>query len=167
MSEPDLALALPYPVSANRYWRTYVVMGHAQTVVSPEAKAYRREVAWRLKVAKVRKPIEGRIELGVVLHPRMPLDAVQRMRKHGDQWDDGITCIDLDNSLKVLCDALKGHAFVDDRFIWRILAERGEPVTQPYVEVYIKRIPYIQPQQPLFATDELEQSKILNDPLAL
>ncbi|TCK37993.1 crossover junction endodeoxyribonuclease RusA [Paraburkholderia sp. BL8N3] len=166
MSTETIALALPYPVSANRYWRTYVVMGHAQTVVSAEANAYRREVAWRLKIAKVRNPIEGRVELSIVLHPKLPQDARLRMRKLGDAWDDDLTCIDLDNSLKILCDALKGRAFVDDRFIWRIHAERGEPTAQAYVEVFIKPIPYVQPQQPLFEHD-ITTTTTHDDPLAL
>ena len=40
--EKGVTLVLPYPVSANRYWRTYQPKGHRVpvTVVSREAKKY-------------------------------------------------------------------------------------------------------------------------------
>ncbi|AUT62901.1 RusA family crossover junction endodeoxyribonuclease [Paraburkholderia terrae] len=160
--QQPVTLMLPYPVSANRYWRSYVVQGHVQTVVSSEAKAYRREVAWLLKIAKIREPIFGRIALTVTLHPKMPQDARQRMRKYGDQWEDGVSCIDLDNSLKILLDALKGRVFIDDRFVWRIHAERGEPTAEAHVEVTIARVPYVQPQQSLF--DSMPLQPLIEDP---
>ena len=162
--QQPITLTLPYPVSSNRYWRTYIVAGHAQTVVSAEAKAYRREVAWRLKLAKVRDPIYGRVSLAVVLHPKMPQDAVQRMRKFGDRWEDDVSCIDLDNSLKILLDALKGRVFFDDRFVWKIDASRGEPKAEACVVVTIARIPYHEPQQALFEEAALVQPRAVTDP---
>jgi crossover junction endodeoxyribonuclease RusA len=145
-----LTLTFPYPVSANRYWRSYVVNGHVQTVVSAEAKAYKREIAWLLKVAKIREPIYGRIALTVRLYPKLPQDSRLRMRKLGDEWEDGVQCCDLDNCLKILLDSLKGRVFIDDLFVWRLYAERGEPRAEACVEVTIEHIPYIKPQQSLF-----------------
>ncbi|BAO89048.1 RusA family crossover junction endodeoxyribonuclease [Caballeronia cordobensis] len=157
-----LTLTFPYPVSANRYWRSYVVNGHVQTVVSAEARAYRREVAWLLKLAKVREPIFGRVALTVKLFPKMPQDARQRMRKLGDEWEDGVSCIDLDNSLKILLDAMKGRVFIDDCFVWRLHAERCEPKPEACVEVTIERIPYVKPQQSLF--DSMPLQPLVEDP---
>ena len=41
-----IELTLPYPISANRYWRTYLPRGCAApvTTVSPEARAYQDRV---------------------------------------------------------------------------------------------------------------------------
>lgn len=165
MDAAPITLKLPYPVSSNRYWKTYVVAGHAQTVVSAEAKAYKREIAWLLKVAKIRDPIFGRVSLKVTLHPKMPQDAVQRMRKYGDKWEDSVSCIDLDNSLKVLLDAFNGRVFLDDSLVWKIEAERGEPKAEAHVVVTIARMPYHEPQQALF--DEMPaQPQTVEDPFA-
>lgn len=162
MLDQPLTLTLPYPVSANRYWRSFVVNGHVQTVVSAEAKAYRREVAWLLKLAKIREPIYGRVALTVKLYPKLPLDAITRMRKLGDEWENEVRCIDLDNALKILLDAMKGRVFIDDAFVWRLHAERGEPKLEACVEVTIERIPYIKPQQSLF--DSMPLQPLIEDP---
>ncbi|WP_250477619.1 RusA family crossover junction endodeoxyribonuclease [Caballeronia sp. INML1] len=160
--DKPLTLTFPYPVSANRYWRSYIVNGHVQTVVSAEAKAYRREVAWLLKLAKIREPIYGRVALTVKLFPKLPLDARSRVRKQGDEWEDDVRCCDLDNALKILLDSMKGHVFIDDRFVWRLHAERGEPKPEASVEVTIERIPYIKPQQSLF--DSMPLQPLIEDP---
>lgn len=162
--QQPVTLTLPYPVSANRYWRTYVVAGHAQTVVSAEAKAYRREVAWLLKLAKIREPVFGRVALTVVLHPKMPQDARLRMRKFEDRWEDDLSCIDLDNCLKILIDAMKGRVFGDDRLVWKIDAQRGEPKPEAHVVVTIARVPYIEPQQVLFKSMPQQVSGMMGDP---
>lgn len=154
MTEPAFTLTLPYPVSANVYWRSFIVgKGNARRVavtVSPEAVAYRREVVLRLKLAGIRKPLAGRVALSVTLHPQSPLDAVRRMRKLGDAWEDGVRSIDLDNALKVLIDAMKGRAYADDKFVWRIEAERGEPMPEACVKVAIASVPYVSTQGGLF-----------------
>lgn len=102
-------VSLPYPVSANRYWRSYAVKGRAMVVVSDEAKSYRSQCGWIAKAAGMRTPLEGEIELTIAL---VPANRV---------------CMDLDNALKVVIDALKGIAFVDDAQVRRILAERLPP----------------------------------------
>ncbi|WP_231927866.1 RusA family crossover junction endodeoxyribonuclease [Caballeronia cordobensis] len=159
-----LTLTLPYPPSANRYWNSFVIQGHVQVVVSAEAKAYRREVHWLLKLAKIREPIFGRVALTVKLYPKMPQDARQRMRKYGDEWEDSVRCCDLDNCLKILLDSLKGRVFIDDLFVWRLHAERGEPRAEACVEVTIERIPYVKPQQSLF--DSMPVQPLIEDPFA-
>lgn len=101
-----IRLELPYPVSANRYWRTIVMKGRALTLVSREAKAFKQECALLAKVGGVRQPLSGDVELRVLLAPK-----------------NGI-CMDLDNALKVTIDALKGIAYVDDAQVRKITAER-------------------------------------------
>lgn len=124
-----ILLTLPYPVSANVYWRSFVPPGgkRAITHVSNEAKAYRRQVEQACMLAGIREPLKGRIAMAVRLFPARPQDWARRARKLGACWDDDVRCIDLDNANKVLLDALKGIAFEDDRWVRRLQAERMEP----------------------------------------
>lgn len=129
VSADPIRLVLPSPLSANRYWRSFVPRGgtRALVVVSDEAKAYRRDVLKLALASGCRKPITGRVALTVRLYPSRPLDWSKRSAKDPDGWDDTVRCIDLDNCLKVLLDALKNVAFDDDAWVRRIDAERMEP----------------------------------------
>ncbi len=122
-----ITLTLPYPLSANRYWRPVPIGKHITIVPTKEAKAYKTAVGWAARAAGVRAPIEGRVAFHVKLYPSRPLDWQKRQRQHGAAWDDTVRCIDLDNANKVLLDALKGVAIVDDAWVRRIVAERMEP----------------------------------------
>jgi crossover junction endodeoxyribonuclease RusA len=124
-----ITLTLPYPVSANRYWRTYMPKGFKApvTTLSAEAKAYKSEVGWLARAAGIRSPLLGRVAVAYTLYPNRPQDWQKRMRRDGASWDDTVQCIDLDNAQKVLMDALKGIVFEDDRWVRRITAERAEP----------------------------------------
>lgn len=136
-----ITLTLPYPISANVYWRTALVCGRAQTFVSKEAKKYKTEIGWLVKAAGLRAPITGRVSIAIQLFPHRPLDFKTRMRKHGDAWDDTVLCIDLDNANKVLLDALKGVAIDDDKWVRSITSERMEPDGEARVVVTIR--PYV------------------------
>ncbi|MBR0568378.1 RusA family crossover junction endodeoxyribonuclease [Azoarcus sp. L1K30] len=139
----SISLVLPYPISANRYWRTYMPKGFKApvTVVSTEAKAYKQEVAWLAKAAGVRKPFEGRVDVEIMLFPKRPKDWEKRARRDPMGWDDTVQCIDLDNANKVIFDALKGVAFENDDWVHRITSERMEPDGNGRVEVKIR--PYV------------------------
>lgn len=146
-----LTVTLPYPISANRYWRTRVVKpkcGPAivSTYVSAEAKAYKATVVRLLREAGVREPITGRVAIAYKLYPHRPQDYRARVRKFGDAWQDTVQCIDLDNAQKVLFDALKGIAFEDDAWVRRITAERPEPDGEARLVVTITPIATPQPQ---------------------
>lgn len=123
-----IVLTLPYPVSANRYWRSFVPRGHQRAIVtlSDEAKAYKEHVnllAWQ---QGVRAPMLGRVRVHIALYPHRPLDWAKRARKDPD-WADGVQCLDLDNCRKVLFDSLKDVAFEDDKWVHADSAERMEP----------------------------------------
>jgi crossover junction endodeoxyribonuclease RusA len=104
-------LTLPYPVSVNRYWLTAVnkKTGRAMMFPSKDAKVYKAQIGWIARAAGVRKPIAGAVEFRFRLVP------------------DSRVCMDLDNGLKVVIDALKNIVFGDDSQVYRIVAERGEP----------------------------------------
>lgn len=143
-----ISLTIPYPVSANRYWRSFVPRGHKRAIVvlSDEAKAFKSEVGWIAKAAGIRAPFDGRVAMTIKLYPGLPQDAAKRMRKLGDGWDDRVRSIDLDNALKVLIDSLKGIAYDDDKQVWRIAAERMEPDGQARAVVTVEPIVVMQRQ---------------------
>ena len=122
-----ITLTLPYPLSANKYWRPVHIGNHITIVPTKDAKEYKTEVQWRARAAGVRTPIVGRVVIDVKLYPHRPLDYKKRMRDFGASWDDSVMCIDLDNANKVLLDALKGVAIEDDKWVRKITAERMEP----------------------------------------
>jgi len=117
------SLILPYPPSANRYWRIF--RGHH--VPSAAAKAY-REAVWAIAAqAGLRSQFMGGVVLELVLRPLAPKDAERRERLIGPDWHWGVRCIDADNALKICLDALQGVAYANDNQIRKITIERGEP----------------------------------------
>ena len=136
-SSPVYKVVLPYPVSANIYWRTRVVVpskglsfplsyqdfrdvvkrAFVSTYVSEEAKEFKQKVASIMLASGVptlRGPVVTKID-------------VYRPRRVGN----------LDNRLKVLFDALNEFAYADDEQIVKIIAERFEDASNPRVEVFI------------------------------
>jgi crossover junction endodeoxyribonuclease RusA len=138
-----LRLTLPYPISANRYWRAVTIKGHAVMVPTKEAKQYKADVGWIAKGAGVRSPLQGRVSLHVKLFPQRPQDWAKRSQRNPDTWDDDVRCIDLGNAEKVLSDALNGVAWVDDKQLHRITLERCEPDGEGRVELTIE--PFARP----------------------
>lgn len=108
-------VTLPYPPSANRYWRK---TNRGLVYVSAEAKQYKHAVFLRCRTHGV-SPVAG----NVVLH----LDVFRPARRG-----------DLDNCLKVCIDSLKGLAFGDDSLVVGIHARRFEDKHQPRIEVRIE-----------------------------
>lgn len=103
-------LVLPEPPSANRYWRTVLVRGRATTLLSKEARAYRRAVAELWPTLTFAKDLGGRpvtddVQVSLVWY---------RARRSGD----------LDNRIKQVLDALKGLVYADDKQITGITAYR-------------------------------------------
>lgn len=112
-------LVLPYPPSGNRYWRHV----GSRVLVSAEARAYKARVGW-ICMGKKLRPLQGPVVVTV---------AVYRPAKRGD----------LDNTLKVLLDSLRGYLFVDDAQVVEIHASRSEDRENPRAEL---RVASAQPQ---------------------
>lgn len=106
-------LTLPYPPSANRYWRSF----RGRVVKSAAAKAYQAGV----RLTHRADPVTGPVAVSL---------AVYRPARRGD----------LDNSIKVLLDALKGVAFVDDAQVVAIYATRFDDKARPRVEVVVDEV---------------------------
>lgn len=109
-----IRLTLPFPVSANRYWRSY----RGRMVRSAEANAYKQEVGWLCQAAGV-QPLTGDVCVTFDFY---------RAAKRGDT----------DNFLKITIDALIGYAYADDRQIVEIHATRHDDKANPRVEVTIE-----------------------------
>ena len=107
-----MIVALPYPPSTNRMWRVF----RGRTVLSEEGRTYKAKAGWLAKAAGA-KPVAHDVVVVVTLHPRVNKDGSASK-----------VVLDLDNSLKVACDALQGVAYVNDKQIKRITAAYGNPV---------------------------------------
>lgn len=111
-----MILALPYPPSINHYWR--VVKG--RPIKSREGRAYTTKAAWLAKAAmRGAGPMEGPVRVEV---------SVYRPRKSGD----------LDNTLKVLLDSMRGVVFVDDSQVVEIHARRNDDASNPRAIVTVE-----------------------------
>lgn len=135
-----ITVTLPYPISANRYWRPVRLGPRISIVPTKEAKQYKADVIYACRDAGI-KPITGRVSVHIDLYPQRPLDWQKRMRKEGAAWDDTVRCLDIDNARKVVYDALKGVAFDDDAWIWTDSAKRCEPDGEARIVVTITAIP--------------------------
>jgi crossover junction endodeoxyribonuclease RusA len=109
-----LEFTLPYPPTANTYWRNV----NGRMVTSAAARAYKEEVGWTIKT-KVKDPLPGDVYVKVKIF---------RPRKIGD----------LDNSLKILLDSLKGLIYLDDDQIVEIRASRFDDKTNPRAEITVE-----------------------------
>jgi crossover junction endodeoxyribonuclease RusA len=103
---------LPYPPSANRYLR-HTARGTYRTA---EADRYCAEVQ-QIAAASVAGKHNGRVSLLAKLHPKATKTGVASK-----------TRMDLDNCIKVACDALQGVLYDNDRQIERISIEIGGQV---------------------------------------
>lgn len=112
----DGALLLPYPVSANRYWKQGLHGRRRVTIPTDEATAYKAVVAERAAAAGC-VPWEVEVELWVTLHPKMTVDG-----------EASKTRMDLDNALKVSLDACQGALYINDRQVVALHAAVGEPM---------------------------------------
>lgn len=134
-------LILPYPISANRYWRTAARGGRAITYISKEAEAYREAVALaHAQAYGARRPVTGPVTMTLSLHGPRPLDWAKRAKAEGPLWWLGARCIDLGNAEKVLADALQGIAYDDDAQIVEQHKFRRAPDEQgARVEIWIEK----------------------------
>lgn len=97
-----MKITLPYPISANRYWR----WSKRGVFVSAEAKAYKEEARWRAWQQGA-KCTDKKISMRITLVPRTKRS------------------IDLDNALKIALDALQGVCYWNDSQVERIHIERA------------------------------------------
>ena len=110
-------LTLPFPPSANRYWRSKIVNSRVSVYKTTEARAYQELAYWTAKQQGA-KPLKGPVILrGTIFFPN----------KRGD----------LSNRIKVVEDALQGAAYVNDSQVVRIDLSKAIDKSDPRVELEI------------------------------
>ena len=143
-----ITLKLPYPLSANLYWRPVPIKakkadgGHfmrSAIVRTEEANQFIEEIGWRLRAYGFSAPLDGRLTAILRLWPKRPQDWATRQRKLGDLWDDDVRCIDRGNATKVLWDAFNRIVWHDDKQVWCESVIRMEPDGEARCEVVLSR----------------------------
>lgn len=150
----EVLLVLPYPISANRYWKTAARGHRAVTYVSKEAEQYKAAVRACAFERGISKPLPiGRVHVDIALYPHRPQDWLKRARLNPETWDDSVQCIDLDNARKVLYDSLKGTVLADDsrKIIRRDSGEIMVPDGEARVVVTIRPLKIERAQTQLLA----------------
>ena len=133
-NKSPMKVTLPYPPSTNRNWR---LGKDGQIYVAPWVKEYRTEV-WACAHQAEIEQLDGLVSVTVTLHPPAPKNAEKLAEKNPRDWHLNVRCIDRDNALKVLLDALQGIAYADDKQVWDVRCTRGLPVTHGAIEVRIE-----------------------------
>jgi crossover junction endodeoxyribonuclease RusA len=127
-----MMLMLPYPISTNRYWRTF----RGRTVRSSEALEYKDAVQEIAHEAGLTMRT-GCVRVEMILHPALPKDWMKRERRD-PSWVLGVRRIDLDNAQKVCLDALQGIAYENDRQVTNLSIVLGHAVPNGSLAVNIK-----------------------------
>ena len=113
-----IRLFLPWPPSANAYWR----VGNNRVYVSKKAKEYKTTAQSIFLVEKLRM-VKGPVSMGLVI--TFPKDKRTATR-------------DLDNCIKVTLDALEGLAFDNDNLIRIIMARKNGIDGKGGVEAFVR-----------------------------
>ena len=114
-----MILALPYPPSLNRYYRT--VKG--RILISAEGRKYQATVADYIAESRTAAALAGRLAVEISVFPP------DRRRR------------DLDNVSKCLLDSLtKAGVWGDDEQIDLLLIRRGEPCWGGQVQVQVREL---------------------------
>lgn len=112
-----ITIELPYPISANRYWRNF----RGRMVVSAEAKAFKEQVGWIARSLGA-EMLAGALSMSVDIY---------RPAKRGD----------LDNTLKVTIDSLQGIFYENDSQIVEIHARLFDDKKNPRAIVSVQSAP--------------------------
>lgn len=151
-----IEIQVPYPPSANRYKDTRVIRSKGRNMVlyylTAEAKAFKAECK-RIADHCGITPIPGPIEYELELYPHLPLDWRTRAKRDPMWWDTTVRCIDSDNAVKVLLDALNGIAWTDDSMIFDGRQRRMVPSVESMCILRVK--PFERVELPLPAIREV------------
>ena len=124
-------LVLPYPPSANRYWRNF----RGRMVPSAEATAYKAHIWAVARSEGLGAPSVAPMAMELILRPVRPKDWEKRLKREGPLWWLGVRCVDADNALKVALDAIQGIAYENDRQIVALTISKGDPVDGGGLEI--------------------------------
>lgn len=108
----SIAIVLPYPVSMNAIYRVY----KGKIVPSAEATRYANQIKY---ICSQHKPklMYGPVSVIVEIRP-----------KKTRSGQASKVCIDIDNPLKKLLDAMQGIIYQNDKQVRRLYVYYGDPV---------------------------------------
>ena len=121
-----IKLELPYPVSANRYWKMVRTHDVTRMALSSDAVRYKKAAKEIALAAGLRRPLEGDVGVWLILRPRLTKKGAASQ-----------TILDLDNCIKVAVDALQLICYENDRQVKKIVAEVGAPSDGGALEVVV------------------------------
>ena len=90
-----MKLILPFPITSNQYWRCIFARGRCRTIVSADARDYKKKVA--------RAWLEQKL-----LRKLKPFEPKERLQVKVDIYPERRNTYDTDNCLKVLLDSISG-----------------------------------------------------------
>jgi crossover junction endodeoxyribonuclease RusA len=118
------SFTLPYPVSANRYWRNC----GGRMVVSSEGQKF-KIIAARIARSSGVICAKGTVAVAYTLHPKTNKDGSASGNR-----------IDLGNCEKIASDALNGVAWIDDKQLVKIVLELGKPMLEGGLSVTVRAL---------------------------
>lgn len=118
----SITLHLPYPVSLNNLYRVF----RGKIVPSQEAVRFGNEVKYACSQQKP-KMFRGEVSMVVEIRPRMTITG--RASK---------VCVDIDNPLKKLLDAMQGIVYENDKQVKRLYVYYGEPIEKGAIVVTVE-----------------------------
>ena len=127
-------LVLPYPPSANRYWRNF----RGRMVPSAEATAYKAHIWAVARSEGLGAPSVAPMAMELILRPVRPKDWHKRQKADPNGYT--VRCLDIDNALKVAVDALQGIAYINDNQVVDLHIKRGMPVEGGALIVSIQEV---------------------------
>lgn len=118
--------------------RPKVYNGHAITPTRTRQYEDRIKALWRAKYRE--DPYEGDVRITIFFYLPIPTSWSKKKREEAEHGKIRPNVRpDVDNLVKIVLDGLNGVAFVDDKQIVRLLAEKRYSVN-PGTEVYVERV---------------------------
>ena len=112
---------LPYPISANTYWRK---TNRGIVYLSPAGQKYKDIVIKNYKFAN--KPSDALLAMEIIIHPVLTKKGLPSKK-----------LIDIDNGNKCILDSMIGIFYIDDKQIKDLHIKYGEPVSKGAVTIKI------------------------------
>lgn len=125
----SIRLALPFPPSANRYWRSLISEGGR--IVAPQ------ELRRRKLSVRVVKSAEARQYVKDTVHVAAQSPQIRGLVSVAGHFYFPSRAGDLDNRVKQWLDGLKDGAFGDDSKVWELYLRRHLDPDNPRVETTV------------------------------
>lgn len=132
----EVTIVGPYPISLNAYLR----LVDNRSYRTKEANEYKATFQRLALEAGVLAPIDGFVEVSIVIYPKLTKTAI-KLSKKDPLYYLKIQCLDVDNCLKVLLDSFNKVIYTDDKKIVNLTIKKGVPYCEAgATHITIKKI---------------------------